>query len=180
MPDNSSPTTPDSINAARRHGQALELRAKGATFDQIAQLLNYSGKGAAHNAVMSELAKVVLAPAEDLVKLEVERLDSYLVPLSGKIKNGDTKAIDTALKVSERRSKLLGLDNFERRMAEVHERRVAVEEREALAVAAMLAGVLKQLDLPEDKLLLARRLISEGLRDLGVSRTAEASQNPAR
>jgi hypothetical protein len=42
--------------------------------------------------------------------LELERLDSYLVGLEPRIAKGDHQAVNSAVRISERRSRLLGLD----------------------------------------------------------------------
>jgi len=42
--------------------------------------------------------------------LELERLDVMLLALWRRVQNGDERAIDRALKIEERRAKLLGLD----------------------------------------------------------------------
>lgn len=48
--------------------------------------------------------------AEQTRALELERLDVMLHAVWHKIESGDARAIDTALRVAERRAKLLGLD----------------------------------------------------------------------
>jgi hypothetical protein len=78
-------------------------------------------------------------------------------------------AINTAIKIGERRAKLLGLDDFERRMAEAAERKVALQERDALAVAQMLANVVRKLELDPDKTNLARELVMTELKALGAA-----------
>jgi len=42
--------------------------------------------------------------------LELERLDVYLLAIARDVQKGDFLAIDRALKISERRAKLLGID----------------------------------------------------------------------
>jgi hypothetical protein len=105
----------------------------------------------------------------EMVALEEDRLDYYLFQLDAAIRKGDVKAILAAVKVQERRSKLLGLDDFERRMAEVNERKVAVDERDARAVAVALANVLRKLELDPDKMALARQLVRAELAPLTTS-----------
>lgn len=164
-----NPNTPDLIEAEERALKAVELRKAGATYDQIARVLKYSGKGAAHNAVKRVRDTRVSEASAELVALEADRLDKYLVALDTAIKAGDTKAIGAALKISERRAKLLGLDDFERRMAEVNERKVALQERDARAVAGVLANVVRKLELDPGKMQLARELITSELKALGAA-----------
>ena len=161
---------PEHIESTEKAAKALEIRKLGATWEQVAKLAGYANKGAAHNAVNGVLRRMVREPAEELVALEAERLDTYLLALSTKIKNGDIGAITTAIKIGERRAKLLGLDDFERRMAEAAERKVALQERDAVAVAQMLANVVRKLELDEDKTALARDLVMTELKALGAAR----------
>lgn len=46
----------------------------------------------------------------EIINLETLRLDTYLQNLKNNILNGDVRSIEAALKIGERRAKLLGLD----------------------------------------------------------------------
>lgn len=92
--------------------QALHLRAHGHTYRGIAKALSCS-LGQAHQLVdraIAEERKSVAAAKADLIALEVTRCDIYLAAIAKKVQAGDTKAVDTALRVADRRAKLLGLD----------------------------------------------------------------------
>lgn len=97
-------------NAAERQRQALELRKAGAGYQQIADKLGFASPSGAHKAVLSAIRKTLQEPADDVRKLEVERLDKYLLALAPQIANGNQGAIDRALRIQERRARLLGLD----------------------------------------------------------------------
>jgi hypothetical protein len=56
------------------------------------------------------LRETLQEPADEVRQLELLRLDRYLSAIAEKVDSGDLKAIDRALKIMERRSKLLGLD----------------------------------------------------------------------
>lgn len=56
------------------------------------------------------LEKLVQPDGEALRKIESERLDYYLTKLESGVESGDKDAINTAIKVSESRRKLLGID----------------------------------------------------------------------
>jgi hypothetical protein len=161
-------TSDAAIEGTEKALKAWEARKRGATLDQAARLAGYSNRGAAHNAISSLKRGLQIEAAEEMVALENERLDQYLLALDPALRAGDVKAVGAALKISERRSKLLGLDDFERRMAEVNERKVALQEREAVAVATMLANVVRRLELPPEKVQLARELITAELKALGT------------
>lgn len=95
-----------------RQAQALDLRRKGLGYTQIAAQLGIA-LGTAHGLVKSGLADAeaqIDASARDLKAVELSRLDAMLAGLWEKAKNGGLEAIDRALKIMERRHKLLGLD----------------------------------------------------------------------
>ena len=108
MPE--SKTSIRRLQAVERAKQALELRKGGASFPEIARALGYSGPAGAYQAVMSALRKTLKEPAEEVRTLEVARLDAMLLALWPQVRQGNQGAIDKALKVEERRAKLLGLD----------------------------------------------------------------------
>ena len=98
------------VRAHDRHLQALELRKAGCTYQQIAEQLGYANAKGAHKAVASALKATLREPADALRELELARLDTMLLALWRKVQAGDEHAIDRALKISERRARLLGLD----------------------------------------------------------------------
>lgn len=61
---------------AERDARAAQLRAEGRTFQQIADELGYSDKKSAHDAVRRALREIVKGPAEKLIALHVERLET--------------------------------------------------------------------------------------------------------
>jgi DNA-binding CsgD family transcriptional regulator len=95
-----------------RSAQALDLRTTGATYREIGASLGVSEKTAYYD-VQDELARldpVVTAKAERLRDLEARRLDRYTRMLEPGILDGDPRAILAAVRLMERRAKLLGLD----------------------------------------------------------------------
>jgi hypothetical protein len=111
--NNPKPTRrPTSRNAAlaNKERQALELRMAGASFDQIAQKLGYSEKGAAHRAVTRALISTVKPAADELRELETARLDRLLLAFWPAALEGDEKAADRVLRIMDQRAKLLGLN----------------------------------------------------------------------
>jgi hypothetical protein len=108
-----SPTAQRRIEAKERALKALELRKKGVRYEQIAQQLGYSNRGSAHKAVMKELellAKGCREEAAQVRDLELQRLDDLFLAAWKAIADGSESAIDRALRVSESRRKLMGLD----------------------------------------------------------------------
>lgn len=120
-------------DTARRDAEACELRARGASYQQIADRLGYGDRSLAYRAVQRALTAVVVEDVEMLRTLECERLDEmtrhawavmadeHVLVDHGHVVHGPDgkplidwrptlRAVDTLLKVSERRSRLLGLD----------------------------------------------------------------------
>ncbi len=99
-------------DAAERRLKAIELRKCGASYRQIGRKLGVSGKTAHEDiqAVLSELSALRLASAADYVALEMERLDAAQLALYQHLDSGDPQIINSWVKVSESRRKLLGLD----------------------------------------------------------------------
>ncbi|NCC31207.1 MAG: hypothetical protein EOM24_04180 [Chloroflexia bacterium] len=62
-------------------------------------------------AVLTEVRVATEAEAETYREFELARLDKLLLALQDGIERGDPGSINAALKVSERRCKMLGLDS---------------------------------------------------------------------
>lgn len=92
-----------------RKNDAYELRLKGRSYRAIADELGVS-VGTAHRWVQEVCELVVLPNVEEVRKQEVDRLMRYLDRLDSRIEDGDDKAIGLAIKVSERLTKMLGVD----------------------------------------------------------------------
>lgn len=106
------PTHPRRAEAALFTKQVLHLRLHGSTFAQIAEALGKASSTCqeAYQRALEEVRHEVAQQASRLRAQECARLDLYLQKLGPQIDKGDPIAIWRALKISERRSKLLGLD----------------------------------------------------------------------
>lgn len=104
------PSVRRQLNAVDKQVRALELRKAGLTLEQIANELGYASKSGAAKALSAALQKTIQEPADELRTLESQRLDALLHSLWNNALSGDTRAIDTCLRVMDRRAKLLGLD----------------------------------------------------------------------
>ena len=106
------------ISKLERQQLALDYRKAGLTYRAIAAKIRETGlskysETLAHRDVKDQLAVIstkLSSSAEELRSLELARLDSCWSTLWRSIGQGDTKAITAAVRISERRSKLLGLD----------------------------------------------------------------------
>lgn len=103
-------TTAYVIRAREQAAKALELRKRGLTFLDIAEELGYKSPQAAHDAVKRALDRLTSEPAEQVRALEAARLDDMFRIQYAKILEGDTTAIPPALKIMERRAKMMGID----------------------------------------------------------------------
>lgn len=108
------PQTRD-VNAAQRAQLALQLRAQRIGYDEIARRCGFASRGAAHNAVMRELGRVVSPDVERVRKEEAHSLDVLEAKCWERLDSEDHEkamlfAVDRILQIKERRAKLLGLD----------------------------------------------------------------------
>ena len=110
MPKPRSRAHPDVVIQAEKQHQALQMVKAGYTLVEIAKKLGYAGKQGASELIKAALAQLVRVPAEEVRQLQLARLDLWLTKLEKKINKGDIKAIQTALRIEERRARLLGLD----------------------------------------------------------------------
>jgi hypothetical protein len=153
------PNSAPRVDAAQRDAQALELRADGASYRQIANRLGIS-VSTAWACVERGLDRTRREPADRLRELELERLDRlqveatkilagrHVVIQAGKVvvdKHGDPyadhgptlTAIRTLVQVQESRRKLLGLDapakhDLRARMFTIDELDMQIAELETL------------------------------------------------
>jgi hypothetical protein len=103
-------TSPETIAAKIKAAKALELRMAGKTYPAIAEEAGYNSPQAAHDAVKRSLDAVIREPAEALIRLDLERLDSMLEIHLLSAQGGDVQAVSAVMKIMERRARLLGLD----------------------------------------------------------------------
>lgn len=93
--------------------EIMAMRRSGLTFDVIAHAKGVT-KQRIHQIVKDELVKLskeMAGETECLRALEIDRLDRLLAGLWKKAQDGDLDAVDRALKISARRSAMLGLDD---------------------------------------------------------------------
>lgn len=107
-----SKTSKRRIAAKERWTWALSLRRRGMTFERIGQEMGCS-KQMAHNMVsraMAELREKCHEEAAAVRELELQRLDEMFLVVFEQAEGGHLEAVDRALKIMDRRAKLLGLD----------------------------------------------------------------------
>ena len=99
----------DRSEAQRRHELALRMRREGKSIDEIAEACNWT-VGSAQKILCRMLKKVILEDAEDIKKIEDQRLDALLEAVWPQAVSGDYKAVEVSLKIMERRANLRGID----------------------------------------------------------------------
>lgn len=99
-------------DTARKMAQALEWRKQGWSLWAIGQAMDPPCSGPyVSNLLKKALKEIIQEPAEDLVKIECERLDDMFQKQFEKARvKGNVTALEACLKIMERRAKLLGLD----------------------------------------------------------------------
>ncbi len=103
-------TKPQTIKAKEKAALALNLRKEGKSFEVIAKEAKYNSKQAAYDAVKRALLEIIREPAEEVLKLDLERLDTMWEVSYLNAQTGDPQAISSCMKIMDRRAALLGLD----------------------------------------------------------------------
>ena len=124
-----SKTSVRHLEAAGKRAAAVELRKQGLTYAEIASRVGFDSEAGARKTVNTALEKLIqetTETAEEVRRLELERLDAMLIAIwpaatatehtetiAGEAFTAagpDTRQVAAALKLMERRAKLLGLD----------------------------------------------------------------------
>ena len=95
-----------------REEQALQLRIAGLTYRRIGEAMGISESGA-YKAVKRALRRLnerIAENAEELRRMEMERLDALHLAFWPRAKQGDEKAADRILRIDAARRALCGLD----------------------------------------------------------------------
>ena len=110
---NSNPGSALKLARVLREKRACELRLSGLSYKEIGVKLGITDMGA-YKTVMRCLAREMDDIRERIPamrKIELNRCDKMLKAISGRVNKGDLKAITVALRISERRARLAGLDS---------------------------------------------------------------------
>lgn len=94
-----------------RMARSLRFKEDGFSYRQIADRTGVSYRQA-YLDVQDALREVIREPAEEVLKLELARLDMLLMTAMARVREDrNLKAIDTVVRLMDRRAKYLGLDN---------------------------------------------------------------------
>ena len=93
-----------------RENKIIELRRAGATWAVIADRVGYASASGAYNAYQRIAERVIRPNLEEYRDMELDRLDRLQMGVWSKALSGDSRAVDSVLKIIDRRSRILGLD----------------------------------------------------------------------
>jgi len=166
-PKNRHEPDPEALERQRR---ALELKIAGATYREIAATLGYNDGSAAYKAVQAGKRLGFAEPAAELRKIESDRLDRLQRAIWTQAVKGDLPAINTALKISDQRAKLLGLNAPQRTDVTIK-----LDDQLAAQVVAVIQAVLGD---PELALTAAQRTVAGEIVPRHLKAIAATSEEP--
>lgn len=102
-------TDEDAARLVEVEEQVMELRIRGRSFYQIERELNITNANRVFRRALARSGNVEYKRAE-ATRLEGERLDALQDGIWPRAMSGDPRAVEVAIKLLERRSKLYGLD----------------------------------------------------------------------
>ena len=111
----------------RREAEALRLRTEGLSYREVGDQLGV-GETMSRRIVQRALRRLLVEPANEVIALECQRLDLLMSAAMPRALAGSARWAEVAIRVMERRARLLGLDAPTR--SEVHV--LSLEEQEAL------------------------------------------------
>jgi hypothetical protein len=102
-----------------RESKVIALRSAGATWAEIAKSMGYAGPSSAYYTYQKAAERLIRPDLEEYRDMELERLDRLQRAVWRDAIGGNTKAVDSVLRIIDRRSRLLGLDQPTKIQAEV-------------------------------------------------------------
>lgn len=105
------------IQIAERRTKATQMRLAGMSLQGIADQLGYASAGAVSKDLTRALraaAKAQNLNSDELLQIEIDRLDRLMAGLWTKAITGEVKAVEAVEKIIYRRCQLLGLDLINR------------------------------------------------------------------
>lgn len=166
--------------ATKKRAQAVQLRLAGADWQTIADTLGYRSRGAACAAVSKALKEANHQAgfgAEQLRLIELARLDRLQRAMWQDAMRGDARAADTALRIVDRRIKLMGLDMVPEQLDEQVRRDLAMQV--AQQMYSVFDRILDGLKLTAQQRALVPALIEDAVGSfLGRPRVIEGQVAP--
>ncbi len=97
-----------------RRAKAVKMRIAGYSPEDIAAELEYVSPAAASADIYEALAKQLTTPdhsIEVLREIECRRMDQMILALQPGIERGNPRSVEVAIRILERRAKMMGLDS---------------------------------------------------------------------
>lgn len=123
----------------------LAARKKGLTYREIADEVGLSGPGQASKIFHRAISRYTQDIGPEVRKLEELRLDELQQAIWDMAIAGDLKAVETVLRIMERRAKLCGLDHTDKMAAA----QMKIEADKVRIMAIALGRALDALQMPE-------------------------------
>lgn len=95
--------------ATCRRTRAIQLKAQGLTYQQVADELGYANRGSVHSIVQKGLAKREADSVDTLRFVEQQRLDELQYAVWERAMQGHIPSVGAALHILKARVRLLGL-----------------------------------------------------------------------
>ena len=99
--------------------QIIELRRAGVTWEKIAREVGFKGPSGAYKMYQRAAERMIRPSLDEYRDTILDRFERMHMAVWPRAKEGDLRAIDTALRIAEKEIKLLGLDAPTKITAEV-------------------------------------------------------------
>lgn len=152
-------STPEQLEEEQK---VLELRKQGQSYRAIAEELGLSGPGQANKVFQRAVSRYTGQVGPELIKLEEMRLDDLQEAIWDMAMAGDLKAVETVLRVMERRAKLRGLDHTDKMAAA----QLKIEADKVRLMAIALGRALDSVGLSDAQKEQANQVMFTELREL--------------
>jgi hypothetical protein len=107
-----SHTSPKEIERHEKIAEAMHYRRSGYSYPAMAKALKIN-QATAYRLVLRGMRAIIQQPTEDVLQLELARIDEMLTGVYARAVKGDLRAIDRVLRLQERRARFLGLDKID-------------------------------------------------------------------
>jgi hypothetical protein len=99
--------------------QIIELRRAGVTWEKIAREVGFKNASGAYKMYQRAAERMIRPSLDEYRETVLDRFERMHLAVWPRAKEGDLRAIDTALRIAEKEIKLLGLDAPTKITAEV-------------------------------------------------------------
>ena len=148
----SLPGNPDVIARRERDARLVELRRQGMTWDLIARTLGFSSAAVACKTFSNYMVNYPKESVEQARQLECDRLDALQAAIWARCMDSEDKlqtwAMDRALKISDQRARLLGLNRPVRQEISVLTENTVDDAIKALQQSMEQQALTHQVELP--------------------------------